>query len=355
MPPRDAAERLTFGVWSKVTGKSPGGIFTKLPVLDEETAEQLTERLSERAGGEIDIEDVLDAETIEDLASYVREHLEGGAVDGFVRYLRTVDGSTRPPLLLFHPAGGSSMAYEPLLKRLPEDQPVIGFDRVEGTIAERVEQYLPKLLEVVPDGPYILAGWSLGGALAYGCAQMLREQGRDVAFVALIDAVRPNGSSEETTEEKRDRLERYMAFAKRTYGVDDVPVPMDRLVDADDEGQFRIVMELLQMSNAKIPGGIIEHQRTSFLDNRALSTIEPGHFDGKVVLYRADKMQDGAIELEPRWADIPPDGRWGEVVDDLEIVHIGGDHIAMIDEPYVSRIGADLSARLTRLTAGASA
>ncbi|WP_299569833.1 polyketide synthase Pks13 [uncultured Williamsia sp.] len=355
VPPRDAAERLTFGVWTKVTGASPGGIFTKLPVLDEETAEQLTARLSERAGGEIDIEDVLDSETIEDLASYVRDHLEGGAVDGFVRYLRTVEGSTKPPLLLFHPAGGSSMAYEPLLKRLPEDQPVIGFDRVEGTIAERVEQYLPKLLEVVPNGPYILAGWSLGGALAYGCAQMLRERGEDVAFVALIDAVRPNGSSEETTEEKRDRLERYMAFAKRTYGVDDVPVPMDRLVDADDEGQFRIVMELLQMSNAKIPGGIIEHQRTSFLDNRALSTIEPGPFDGTVVLYRADKMQDGAVELEPRWADIPEDGRWGEVVDDLEIVHIGGDHIAMIDEPYVSRIGADLSARLARLTADASA
>ncbi|MGZ8177534.1 polyketide synthase Pks13 [Williamsia sp. SKLECPSW1] len=360
VPPRDAAERLTFGVWTKVTGSSPGGIFTKLPVLDEDTAEKLTERLSERAGGEIDIEDVLDAETIEDLATYVREHLEGGAVDGFVRYLRTPEGSDtagspKPPLLLFHPAGGSSMAYEPLLKRLPEDQPVIGFDRVEGTIAERVEQYLPKLLEVVPSGPYILAGWSLGGALAYGCAQKLQEAGHQVAFVALIDAVRPNGSSEETTEEKRDRLERYMAFAKRTYGVDDVPVPMDRLVDADDEGQFRIVMELLQMSNAKIPGGIIEHQRTSFLDNRALSTIEPGPFDGKVVLYRADKMQDGAVELEPRWADIPEDGRWGEVVDDLEIVHIGGDHIAMIDEPYVSRIGADLSARLARLTADAGA
>ncbi|GAA2061157.1 polyketide synthase Pks13 [Williamsia deligens] len=355
VPPRDAAERLTFGVWSKVTGKSPGGIFTKLPVLDEETAEQLTERLSERAGGEIDIEDVLDSETIEDLATYVREHLEGGSVDGFVRYLRTVEGSATPPLLLFHPAGGSSMAYEPLLKRLPEDQPVIGFDRVEGTIEERVEQYLPKLLEVVPDGPYILAGWSLGGALAYGCAQKLAESGRDVAFVALIDAVRPNGSSQETTEEKRDRLERYMAFAKRTYGVDDVPVPMDRLVDADDEGQFRIVMELLSMSNAKIPGGIIEHQRTSFLDNRALSTIEPGPFDGKVVLYRADQMQEGAIELEPRWADIPEDGRWGEVVDDLEIVHIGGDHIAMIDEPYVSRIGSDLSARLARVTARARA
>ncbi|WP_045821173.1 polyketide synthase Pks13 [Williamsia herbipolensis] len=358
VPPRDAAERLTFGVWAMVTGTSAGGIFNPLPVLDEETAEKLTARLSERAGGEIDIEDVLDAQTIEDLSTYVREQLEGGQVDGFVRYLRTVENPTRPPLLLFHPAGGSSMAYEALIKKLPADLPVIGFDRVEGSIEERVLQYIPKLREVVPTGPYVLAGWSLGGALAYGCAQVLREQGEDVAMVALLDAVRPNGSPEETTDEKRARLERYMTFAKRTYGVDDVPVPMDRLVEADDEGQFRIIMELLSMSNAKIPGGIIEHQRTSFLDNRALSTITPTRYDGKVVLYRADKMQDGAVELEPRWGDIPEDGRWGEVVDDLEIVHIGGDHLALIDEPYIGRIGADLTTRLadiTRPSAAASA
>ena len=103
------------------------------------------------------------------------------------------------------------------------------------------------------------------------------------------------------------------------------------------------------MSGTKIPGGIIEHQRTSFIENRVLSSIAPEPYDGKVVLYRADKMHAGAVELEPQWAEIDEDGRWGEVVDDLEIIHVGGDHLSIVDEPYIAKIGNDLAARVGRL------
>ena len=361
VPPRDAAERLTFGVYAVVTKTSAGGVFNKLPVLEEEVAQQLTDRLNERTGGDIDMEDILDSETIEEMSNYVREYLDAGAdTDGFLRFLRVVDGKKSydttagdpVPALLFHPAGGNTSAYEALLKRLPDDQPVIGFDRVEGTIEERVRQYLPRLREVAPHGPYVLIGWSLGGALAYGCAQVLREEGEEVSFVGLIDVVRPSEPVVENEQTKRARLERWRDFAVKTYDLDaDIPIPMDRLVEADDEGQFQIIMEMMSMSGTKIPGGIIEHQRTSFLDNRALTNIEPTDYDGKVVLYRADKMHDGAIELEPQWANIDEDGRWGEVVDDLEIIHIGGDHLSIVDEPFIAKIGADLTRRLREVDA----
>ena len=73
-----------------------------------------------------------------------------------------------------------------------------------------------------------------------------------------------------------------------------------------------------------------------------------------MILYRADKMHDGAIELEPQWAEIDEDGRWGEVVDDLEIIHIGGDHLSIVDEPYIAKIGADLTKRLAAVEAKAT-
>ncbi|MGV9709692.1 polyketide synthase Pks13 [Gordonia sp. NPDC003424] len=360
VPPRDAAERLTFGVYAVVTKKSAGGIFNKLPVLEEEVAQQLTDRLNERTGGDIDVEDILDSETIEEMSDYVRQYLDASAdTDGFIRYLRLVPEGKKSydpaagdpsPMLLFHPAGGNTSAYEALLKRLPEDRPVIGFDRVEGTIEERVRQYLPRLREIQPHGPYVLVGWSLGGALAYGCAQVLRDEGEEVSFVGLIDVVRPSEPVVENADTKRARLERWKEFAIKNYDLDDdIPIPMDRLVEADDEGQFQIIMEMMSMSGTKIPGGIIEHQRTSFLDNRALTNIEPTSYDGKVILYRADKMHDGAIELEPQWAKIDEDGRWGEVVEDLEIIHIGGDHLSIVDEPFIGKIGADLSKRLGAL------
>ncbi|MFW0786237.1 polyketide synthase Pks13 [Gordonia sp. CPCC 206044] len=358
VPPRDAAERLTFGVYAVVTKTSAGGIFNKLPVLEEDVAQQLTDRLNERTGGDIDVEDILDSETIEEMSNYVREFLDASAdTDGFLRYLRLVPQGKKTydvtagdpvPILLFHPAGGNTSAYEALLKRLPDDQPVIGFDRgVEGSIEERVREYIPRLRELQPHGPYVLVGWSFGGALAYGVAQVLREAGEEVAFVGLIDVVRPRHDVVETPDTKRERLERWKDFAIRNYDLDaDIPIPMDRLVEADDEGQFAIIMEMMSMSGTKIPGGIIEHQRTSFIENRALTNIEPTRYDGKMVLYRADKMHAGAVELEPQWAEIDEDGRWGEVVDDLEIIHIGGDHLSIVDEPYIAKIGADLTKRL---------
>src|SRR5690349_6249680 len=183
VPPREAAERVTFATWAIVTGKSPGGIFNALPTLDDATAEKLAQRLSERAEGTITVEDVKNSPTIEALATIVREHLEAGELDGFVRTLRAPqEGSDRTPVFVFHPAGGSTVVYEPLLKRLPADTPMYGFERVEGSVEERAAEYLPKLMEL-HDGPFILVGWSLGGALAYACAIGLQQAGREVAFV----------------------------------------------------------------------------------------------------------------------------------------------------------------------------
>ncbi|NED69617.1 hypothetical protein G3I15_52730, partial [Streptomyces sp. SID10244] len=89
---------------------------------------------------------------------------------------------------------------------------------------------------------------SLGGALAYGCAQVLRDEGEVVDFVGLIDVVRPSEPVVETADTKRARLERWRDFAVKTYDLDeDVPIPMDRLVEADDEGQFQIIMEMMSM------------------------------------------------------------------------------------------------------------
>ncbi|EJZ06198.1 polyketide synthase Pks13, partial [Mycolicibacterium vaccae] len=114
VPPRDAAERVTFATWAIVTGKSPGGIFNELPSIADDVAEKIAQRLSERAEGTITAEQVKAARTIQDLSSEVREEMDAGELDGFVRTLRArPEGSTRVPVFVFHPAGGSTVVYEP--------------------------------------------------------------------------------------------------------------------------------------------------------------------------------------------------------------------------------------------------
>jgi len=355
VPPREASERVTFATWAIVTGKSPGGIFNPLPKVGDDAATKIAARLTERCEGTITVEQVQSAATIEELATMVREHLEAGELDGFVRTLRArPEGSTQTPVFVFHPAGGSTVVYEPLLKRLPADTPVYGFERVEGSIEERAAEYVPKLLEMGGKGPFILVGWSLGGVLAYACAIGLKKAGADVPFVGLIDTVRAGEEIPQTSEEIRARWDRYALFAQRTFNVEIPAIPYEQLEVLDDDGQVRFVLDAVQQSGVNIPGGIIEHQRTSYLDNRAIDTAKIERFDGHVTLYMADRYHDDAIMFEPRYATRKPDGGWGEFVDDLEVVPIGGEHIQAIDEPYIAKVGAHLSEAINRIRSEAT-
>ena len=350
VPPREAAERVTFATWAIVTGKSPGGIFNELPKVDDATAAKIAERLTERAEGTITVDDVKAATTIEMLATVVREHLESGELDGWVRTLRAPrEGSNAVPVFVFHPAGGSTVVYEPLLKRLPEDTPMYGLERVEGSIQERAAEYVPKLLEMNGGRPFILAGWSLGGVLAYACAIGLKRAGADVRFVGLIDAVRAGEDIPQTKDEIRARWDRYALFAQRTFNVEIPAIPYDELEKLDDEGQVRFVLDAVKAAGVDIPGGIIEHQRTSYLDNRAIDTVEIEPYDGHVTLYMADRYHDDAIMFEPRYGIRQADGGWGEYVADLEVVPIGGEHIQAIDEPYIAKVGAHMSEAINRI------
>ncbi|MFG1790909.1 polyketide synthase Pks13 [Nocardia sp. NPDC049149] len=350
VPPRDAAERLTFATWAVVTGKSAGGIFNTLPILEEEVAEKLAARLTERVKAEVTVDDVLDCETIEQLSDIVRELQNSGAdVDGFVRPLRPrPEGSDALPVFVFHPSGGNTLVYEPLLKRLPADTPMYGFERVEGDILERSTQYLSEIRKYQGDGPYVLYGWSLGAVFALQVAQLLRAEGADVRLVGLIDLAMPVEDEDNSPEERVRRIERYQVFAKKTYGVEgELPDEQIReLAAASDEDQFKMISDLVKISGTKIPGGVLEHQRTSWIEGRHLAKTTPSHYDGDVVLYLADRYQDGMIELEPRYADRRPNGGWDEYIPNLEVIHIPGDHLQIIDEPRIGKIGADLTAKL---------
>jgi polyketide synthase 13 len=59
--------------------------------------------------------------------------------------------------------------------------------------------------------------------------------------------------------------------------------------------------------------------------------------------------------FEPRYAIRQPDGGWGQYVADLEVVHIGGEHIQAIDEPIIAKVGAHMTEAINTITAPAKA
>ncbi|GAA3509413.1 polyketide synthase Pks13 [Dietzia aurantiaca] len=349
--PRDDTERMAFGAWAVVTGAAAPGVTGTLPALDEPTRAALAARLSERSGGEITAGQVSGATTIADVADLLRPFTEA-AVEGNIRVLR--EGSAeRTPLFLFHAAGGSSFVYEPLVERLAADTPVYGVERTEGPLPERAAGYLDRIRELAGGRAIAVGGWSFGGALAVEVAHQLRAAGDEIALVVLLDTVQPSEPVPDTLDEAEARWKRYSEFAKKTYGLD-VEVPREFLEEHGEDGVLAMLLEALGSEANAMGGGVIEHQRASFVDNRILQSADLASWSGTgaevpFVIYRAERMHDGAIELEPRYAHVDPDGGWAAIVTDLEIVPLSGDHLAVVDEPVVGTVGRHLARRLSEL------
>ncbi|MFN3340723.1 MAG: thioesterase domain-containing protein, partial [Dietzia sp.] len=352
--PRDDTERLAFGAWAVVTGAAAPGVTGTLPALEDGVLTALAARLSERCGGEITAGQLAGAGTIAEVADLLRPFTEV-AVEGNIRVLS--EGSAdSTPLFLFHAAGGSSFVYEPLVDRLDGDNPVYGVERTEGPLEERAAGYLDRIREIASGRPVALGGWSFGGALAVEVARQLRAADDVVALVALLDTVQPSEPIPDTLDEAEARWKRYSEFAKRTYGLD-VEVPRDFLAEHGEDGVLGMLLEGLGAEANAMGGGVIEHQRASFVDNRILQSADLSTWSGvgaevSFVLYRAERMHEGAIELEPRYAHVDPDGGWARIVSDLEVVQLKGDHLAVVDEPVVGTVGKHLARRLSEIDAG---
>ncbi|WP_144792448.1 type I polyketide synthase [Corynebacterium singulare] len=344
--PRDASERMVFGTWATFTGKAAAGVTSALPEVSDEVAENIAERLTERAGIEVTAQQVHEAEALENLADLVREGLET-EVEGNIRVLREADG---PAVFMFHPAGGTTVVYQPLTRRLPADVAVYGVERIEGSLEDRAAAYIEDILRYARGRKVVLGGWSFGGALAYEVAYQLQErssrgeESAEVAFIALLDTTQPAHPAPDTLEETKARWGRYAAFAKKTYGLDFDP-PYEMLETVGEDALMAMLAEFLTSTDASEHGlsaGVLEHQRASFVDNQILGKLDMGRWASvsvPVLLFRSERMHDGAIELEPAYAEINPDGGWGVIVKDLEIVQLPGDHLAVPDEPAIGIVG----------------
>ena len=106
-------------------------------------------------------------------------------------------GGSRPPLFCMHGAGGTVMMYRDLSRHLGDDQPLYGLQSqgLDGScppltnIAEMAAVYVKEIRRVQPHGPYFIAGYCLGGTVAYEVAQQLRELGETIALLALFDTM----------------------------------------------------------------------------------------------------------------------------------------------------------------------
>ena len=160
----------------------------------------------------------------------------------------------RRPLFCVHPVGGEVIAYRELARRLGPEQPVYGLQSLDPAIQdlrEMAAHYLTALREVQPEGPYRLAGWSMGGIVAYEMARQLAERGDQVEILALIDTASPTHWVSKPEPGEAEMVALFASDLARLHGLG---IPDADLSGLDGDGALALVLDVGRETGLLPPG-----------------------------------------------------------------------------------------------------
>jgi amino acid adenylation domain-containing protein len=149
--------------------------------------------------------EIFKAHTIRLLAGYIRN--SKGTItspsislrdDNLVLLRETSDKASH--LFFIHDGSGEVEGYVEFCRHLDVDMNCWGIraDIVRCyapqnlTIEEIAGAYIHKIIKVQSHGPYFIAGWSIGGTIAFEIGRQLEELKEEIGFLALIDSAAPH-------------------------------------------------------------------------------------------------------------------------------------------------------------------
>ncbi|AJG12081.1 non-ribosomal peptide synthetase [Pseudomonas plecoglossicida] len=197
--PRNAIEQALAAIWQEVLQVEQVGVDDNFFELGGDSLRVLKMLSKVRAREDLPIElklrDVIARPTIAELSGYASDD---ASLDPLLLLNSRVSAST--PLFCLHAGFGTVFDYEPLARRLEGRCTVYGLQCrmlldhawVDDSLETMAIDYAQYIRQKQPEGPYQLAGWSLGGTLAVLVAKELESQGQRVAVLALVDSFVPS-------------------------------------------------------------------------------------------------------------------------------------------------------------------
>ncbi|MGH9591973.1 MAG: non-ribosomal peptide synthetase, partial [Bryobacteraceae bacterium] len=209
--PRGALETQLASTWKYVLGVERISIYDNFFDLGGHSllAIALFSRL-EPVFGKLPVSLLFEAPTVAQMATRLAQ---GGFQTRWQSLVAVQSGGSRPPLFLVPGVEGNVLYCTRLARALGPDQPIYGLHSLglDGQRAplENVEaiaaHFISEIQTVQRSGPYHLAGFCVGGVVAFEMARQLRAQGESVATVILMDTWTPNSIDPQRHEEAMPR------------------------------------------------------------------------------------------------------------------------------------------------------
>jgi thioesterase domain-containing protein len=198
--------------------------------------------------------------------------------------------------------------------------------------------YIEAMQSVQPTGPYNIAGWSMGGVVAFEMAHQLRAQGQLVALLALLDGRIPTPDETFPDEDSEAIL-----LAERYFGVSFGS--MESLAALPKDQQLALVLQQAK-SAGLVPAELDAAQARRFVallrsNLRATQSYALRRYPGGVTFFKASEMPAGASpDSTMGWSDWADGG--------VEVHVVPGNHANLMYEPHVAALAGKLAACLSQ-------
>ncbi|WP_048910266.1 non-ribosomal peptide synthetase [Streptomyces sp. NRRL WC-3744] len=338
---RTPLQRTVAGLWAELLGRDADTIG-----LDDDffelgghslLAARLMAVVARRFGVRLPLTALFEAPTVARFAELV----SAGSEHALILSLRAP--VTPAPLFLLHPAGGDVMAYRELVTLLPPGREVLGVrsralsgEAEADSLAAMAERYVDVIRERRPTGPYHLAGWSMGGALAVEVAAGLEAAGERVALVALLDSSVPGEG------EPDPLLAPAVALADSLPGLDvtaeDTAALRDRLRGLPLAERLKLLITWAEERGSRVlpSEALLREAELAERHEQLVLTHHPSVVDAPLTLWWA---RDRLREHRASWARQTRGGVREEAT-------LPGNHFTLLRPPHVAQVARRLAAAL---------
>lgn len=306
---------------------------------------------------------LLGSATIGDLVMQVTQTAEEGASnDGWRHsplqaqahltcavFLR--DWRIAAPLFLVPGLNGTPYYLQPLCKALDALGACVAFqapgmDGAEaplGSVEEMARRYIKEMRAIQPHGPYAIAGHSFGGLVALEMAQVLMEQGEDVAPLMMLDTT--ISESEEGEDQGKETMALFEVISVFRRFSKQPPLQVDSFAEWDDDRQRQLLRKLVE----EYPGAdqVVAIYRKNFM---AMMRYRPRRYPGQVLLLRSKEgfpMQTAHPRRRVRHQFHSPNLGWDRFCSNLRVIDVSGDHFTMVLPPHARTLAAAMQGALT--------
>lgn len=272
--------------------------------------------INDRFGLDLPISTIFNSGSVNELAARIDKELTRIKPRPDLKSIVTIKSASpqKSKVFCFHGAGGNVLNYYGLGNYVGDKAfygvQSLGVDGEEitvKTIQEMAVIYIKEIMTVQPQGPYILAGGSMGGMIALEVARQLQLKGQKVQEIVMFDTFGPH-------------------FDELKYGKWERPL-LDRLISRikgfKNKLAFKATLLLLKFQKKNLP----QHMRYQLVERKNLTALyqyQPAPYSGNLTLFRGPKRARG-------WYADPYLGWRKTILGDIKVIELEGDHHNFIE------------------------